>query len=282
MVRGSVLFAVLALAFAGCGGGGDDDGDPLAAPAAGTAVVWVVGDAADAGSDARAVARTVTQGRLDRLVYLGDVYERGTLREFRRKYDPLYGGVATRTWPILGNHEYFFRKVGFDVYWRRRVGQTPPRWYRRRLGGWELLMLSSESPHSARSRQVRWLRARIAEAPESRCRIAFTHAPRYNAGSQHGDDPELTPVWNALRGHAAATVSGHEHSLQRLKPVDGLVPLIAGAGGRELDQLTEDDRLAFGDDTHYGALRLELREGRAAYTFVAAGGRVLDRGELRC
>ena len=57
---------------------------------------------------------------------------------------------------------------------------------------------------------------------------------------------------------------------------------MSGAGGRELYDLAEDDRLAFGDDDTHGALRLFLRPGAAAYAFVAADGRTLYSGTVRC
>jgi hypothetical protein len=64
---------------------------------------------------------------------------------------------------------------------------------------------------------------------------------------------------------------------------DGIVELIAGAGGRRLYDVDESDaRLAFSNDTDYAALRLDLKPGVARWRFVAAGGAVLDRGSLSC
>jgi Fe-S cluster assembly protein SufB len=56
----------------------------------------------------------------------------------------------------------------------------------------------------------------------------------------------------------------------------------AGAGGRGLYGVAADRRLAFADDRHHGALRLDLRAGMARYAFVSARGRTLDRGTVRC
>ena len=272
MVRAALALVVL-LAVSACGSG--DEARPAQAP---SAVVWLVGDAATKGDDARAVAATVSEARVDRLVYLGDVYEHGTPREFRRWYDPLYGSLADRTWPLIGNHEWRLRRRGFDAYWRRKVGHTFPRSFERTLRGWRLLFLTTEG--SIR-RQARWLRARVG-APGT-CRLAFTHKARFSAGRHHGDQPDIAPLFDPLRGRAVATFAGHEHTLQRLRPVGGVVQFVVGSGGRVLHRLDRGDpRLAFGDDKSFGALRLTLEPGRAQYEFVAAGGRVLDRGELRC
>jgi hypothetical protein len=93
----------------------------------------------------------------------------------------------------------------------------------------------------------------------------------------------MAPVWDALGGHAAIVVSGHDHDMQRLRPIGGITSFVSGAGGHSRYAVRRDDpRLAFGDDAHEGALRLGLRRGSASYAFVTAAGRALDRGTVRC
>jgi hypothetical protein len=279
MVRPAVLLAALALALAGCGG---DDGGGSGSRSGG-ALVWAVGDAAVAGDAGKPLARLVIDSKPDRLIYVGDVYETGTLEEFRTNYDPLYGALAKRTWPVIGNHEAVLRSEGYEPYWREKVGRAPEPWYVVQEGSWEFIALDSEMPTGPRSEQVRWLRDHLARSPPTTCRIAFWHRPRYSAGTHHGDQKDMAPLWNALRGNAAAVISGHEHDLQRLKPIDGIVQFISGAGGKELYPVDDaDDRLAFADDERFGGLRLVLRGTEVEYAFVADDGDVLDRGTLRC
>jgi len=121
------------------------------------------------------------------------------------------------------------------------------------------------------------------ERPVARL-IAFWHVPRYSAGTRHGDDPAVDPLWQAVQGKVALVVNGHEHNMQRMKPRDGIVELIAGAGGHGARYpLAEDDaRPAFADDDHDGALRMRLSRGQAKLDFVATGGQVLDSSVVRC
>ena len=42
------------------------------------------------------------------------------------------------------------------------------------------------------------------------------------------------------------------------------------------------DWYPWGDDANHAALRLELSRGRARFAFVAADGRVLHHGSMRC
>ena len=245
------------------------------------ATVWAIGDGADGRRPASAAAQRVVRARPDRLLYLGDVYESGTAREFRENYARVYGRLARRTLPTPGNHEWAKRKEGYDRYWRSVTGARTPPWYSVRVGGWELISLNSEAPHGAGSPQLRWLRAQL-EGASGTCRLAFWHRPRFSAG-RHGDQRDTAPLWNELRGHAALVLGGHDHNLQRLRPVDGMVQVVTGAGGRERYEVNRPDRrIAFATDRDYGAVRLDLEPGRATLRFVSAKGRVLDSSSVGC
>lgn len=271
-----VLAAALAagLALGGCGGSESEarDSRPV--------TLFAVGDAANGSDDATAVARMVKAARPDRMLYLGDVYPAGTADDFRSGYEPLYGGLARRTWPTPGNHEWPNRRDGYLPYWRGKRGSIP-RWYAATTGGWEILSLNSEADHGAGSAQLRWLRRRLSQR-RTTCRIAFWHRPRFSAG-EHGDQPDMDGVWNALRGHAVLVIGGHDHDMQRFKPRQGIVELVSGSGGAPHYRVDhEDDRLAFADDRAFGALRIVLHRKRATTAFIAADGTTLDRSSVSC
>jgi hypothetical protein len=245
------------------------------------ATIWAVGDG-DASRASRLLVDRIAADDPDRLLYLGDVYERGTAADFRRHYAPTWGRLAQVTAPTPGNHDWKRSDDGYGPYWR--VALKRPRsaaWYAFEAGGWSILSVNSETDHDDGSPQLTWLQRQV-RAPGT-CRIVFWHRPRYSAGSHHGDSAGMAPVWNALRGRAAIVVAGHEHGMQRLRPIDGITSFVSGAGGHSHHPLRHDDRrLAFGDERHDGALRLRLRRGAAGWSFVTAGGSVLDRGTLHC
>jgi hypothetical protein len=247
------------------------------------AVVWAVGDGADGSERARAVASRIAADRPDRFLYLGDVYEHGTAREFARNYRPIYGRLNRITRPTIGDHEWFNRYRGYYPYWRRALGRPIPPYYSFRLAGWQLLSLNSETSRGARSLQYRWLRRRLR--PRGTCRLAYFHHPRFAAGSKP-DDPNMDRIWRALTGRARVVLNGNEHNMQRLRPIGGITTFIVGSGGRSPNPIDEDDDehhlLAFGNDGDDGALRLVLRRGAARWAFVRQDGTVLDSGRLRC
>jgi hypothetical protein len=244
------------------------------------ATIWAVGNGNDY-PDGQKVAKLVERGRPDRFFYLGDVYENGTARDFEKNYRPSYGRLAKLTAPTPGNHEWPLRAQGYDVYWRGVLKKTIPPYYKFSLGGWDIFSLNSEAPHDEASAQRRWLRSKLKGS--GTCRLAFWHRPRYSDGQLVGDEPEVAPLWDALRGRAAIVLNGHHHSMQRFRPVDGITELIAGSGGHGHHPLKSSrPRVAFAEDRFYGALRLILKPGRATYRFVAVDGRTLDAGRISC
>ena len=116
------------------------------------AVVWAAGDAATPGERADRVAALVRRAGPDRFLYLGDVYETGTLKEFRRWYHPRFGRLAHITAPTIGNHEWDNRFQGYYRYWYRRKGEQLPPWFKTSIAGWEILSLNSQAPHGSRLR----------------------------------------------------------------------------------------------------------------------------------
>lgn len=246
-----------------------------------TAVVWAVGDGADGGSAAKTLAARVARGPIDRFLYLGDVYDDGTAEEYAENYAPVYGPLDKITAPTPGNHDWRSHEEGYDAYWGRvRGGRPLAHHYAFRLAGWQLLSLNSEESLGEGSAQLGWLRAKLRQP--GTCRLAFFHRPRYSAG-KHGDQDDVAPAWNALRGHATLVVSGHDHDMQRFRPIDGLTQLVSGAGGKSRRELNHGDpRLAFSNNTDDGALRIVLSPGGATLSFVTAGGRTLDTARVAC
>lgn len=279
--RGRLFGALLALVVVGvaivlvAGGGGQ--GDRTAAP-----VVWAVGDGGVVGPQDDRLAQMIERQGIDRLLYLGDVYETGTAEEFRDRYHPSFGRFKEITHPVPGNHEWEARAEGYDPYWadlKRRNGGR--HYYSFDVEGWHFVALNTEEPIGPGSPQFDWLTRDLAERRDN-CTVAISHSPRYTVG-EHGYDEDLAPVWSELSGKAVALLSGHDHNYQRMEPEDGLTQFVVGAGGRQLYPVEEDHwRLATSDDDSFGALRLMLREGRIDYEYVTLDGGRQDSGRLAC
>jgi hypothetical protein len=245
-----------------------------------SATVWAVGDGADGGAASLAVGQLVERGKPDKFLYLGDVYEHGTLADFTNYYGPAFGRFGKITAPTPGNHEWALRSEGYFPYWRGALGRELSEYYKFNLAGWEILSLNSEGDLGTGSKQVRWLRSQVKKK-KGTCRLAFWHRPRYSGGG-NGDQADVAPLWNSLKRKAALVLAGHDHHMQRLKRKDGITELISGAGGHGFHRVWTDPRVAFRNNTDYGALRLKLSRGLAQFAFVAVDGRTLDSGKVRC
>jgi Calcineurin-like phosphoesterase len=244
------------------------------------AVVWAAGDVATRGPAADAIAALVRRGKPDRFLYLGDVYETGTAREFRLWYHPRFGRISHITEPTIGNHEWDNRFKGYYPYWAGQKGRKWPPWSKIRIAGWEILNLNSQAPHGTGSPQIRWLEEAV-QGPGD-CRIAFWHRPRYSEGA-YGGAPDLNPFWNRLAGRARVVLSGHDHNLQRHSPQRGLTQYVVGAGGRARYRLHGGkSTMVWGRDDVNGALRIVLKPGRALLEFRGPRGHVLDRSHASC
>jgi hypothetical protein len=241
------------------------------------AVVWAVGDGAGApGADA--VARLVATQNPDLFLYLGDVYPLGTRDAFQTGYHPTFGRFASLTAPTPGNHDWPVRAEGYYPYWTLVHGRTPPQYYSVRAGGWQLIELNSET--ASRQAQLAWLREQVSEP--GTCRLAFWHRPRFSAGPQ-GNTRDMDVYWRAMQGRARLVLSGHDHNMQRLRARGGIVQLVSGAGGKGHDSVDRSYKgLAFADDHHDGALRIELTPGLARLSFVDTAGRTLDAASVTC
>jgi hypothetical protein len=148
------------------------------------------------------------------------------------------------------------------------------------VAGWQLLSLNSQVKHGRASPQYHWLLSQLRRP--GTCRIAFWHRPRFSAGVEHGDQHDLSEMWDALRGHVALVLNGHEHDMQRLAPLDGITELVVGTGGAPLYPVRRDPRLMFAQSSQWGALRLRLAPASASYAFIATDGRVLNQGSVTC
>jgi hypothetical protein len=270
-IRHAVLLALVALAAA-------------LAPArpAAAQTIWAVGDGADSGTEDDDLAGRIQGSGVDRLLYLGDVYETGTALEYANYYDPGFGRMKAITSPTPGNHEWDNRAQGYDPYWGPGVLQPDGgHYYSFDLGGFHFVSLNSEENTATGSPQANWLRRDLASYPGT-CTIAFEHRPRWSSGPQW-NTVSLQPLWSALRGHAVALLSGHAHNYQRHFPYQGITQFVVGTGGHEVSGPDPyDPRIARSLGGVVGALRIRLALGGLSYDFIDVDGRTLDRGLLEC
>jgi hypothetical protein len=272
--------------------------DPIARVTGQT--LLAAGDIASCTSDAdEATARLLDQDS-GTVATIGDnVYPDGSAQEFADCYDPTWGRVKARTYPTLGNHEYFAAPDAgpyFD-YFGPVAGERGAGYYAYDVGAWRVYVLNSNCDRidcTANSVQAQWLRADLAANPRA-CSLAMWHHPRFSSGAEHGSTLSVEPFWQALYAAGAEIVlSGHDHDYERFAPLDaagsldtanGLREFVVGTGGAGL-------RPAFDDPLPYsevrqastnGVLKLVLGSGAYEWEFIPIAGQTFtDRGSGVC
>ena len=266
------------------------------APAAGQPlIVAAAGDGAGGEPNETAATNLISGMNPDMLLYLGDVYEKGSLTEFENWYgnsSSWYGQFRPKTNPIVGNHEYEGNAApGYFNYW-----DNIPHYYSYNDAGWHFIALDSTSQFNQTapgSAQYAWLANDLATNTQP-CTIAYFHHPRYSVGPQ-GDSPQLDQIWSLFNAWSVDIVlNGHDHDYQRWLPLDasgnpsptGVTEFVVGTGGHGIQGFNRiDSRVAKGLDTSpagIGALKLALGSGNATYQFVSATQGLQDSGSISC
>ena len=121
--------------------------------------------------------------------------------------------------------------------------------------------------------------------------MATVHHP-FDSSGPHGQTPSLTDAWQLLYEHGVdVMLNGHEHSYERLAPVDaarrpdrerGIRQFTVGTGGAPLYP-----KARFSPNSEvfletWGVLRMTLRPTLYEWEFHGVNGTTLDRGSAIC
>lgn len=224
---------------------------------------------------------------------LGDQqYPDGKLADFRKYYDPAWGRLKSKTWPVPGNHEYKQPDArGYFSYFGKRAKPQGRSYYSFNLSGWHLVALNSEISHGAKSAQLRWLRADLKKN-KKRCVLAYWHKPRFSSGAKHGSNKDMDPFWDALYAERADVVlNGHEHNYERFarqasssrRTNGGIRQFVVGTGGAAqypFGKRVKNSQVRL--SKYYGVLQLTLTPTRYKWKFVSIDKKTRDSGSNGC
>ncbi|MFG3691637.1 DNRLRE domain-containing protein [Micromonospora sp. NPDC047740] len=257
-------------------------------------VVAAVGDGAGGETNAVNVTNALVGWNPDLFLYLGDVYEDGTLTEFKNWYGgptAFFGRLRDVTTPVVGNHEYTGNRAdGYFNFW-----DNIPHYYSYDANGWHFVAIDSTSNYNKvapGSPQYEWLVADLA-ANRSPCTMVFWHHPLFSVGSED-PAPRMQAMWDLMAAqHVTMLVTAHDHNYQRWTPMgaggvpaaDGIVELVVGGGGHSSQGFLSSDARVVKTNKSYGAMRMDLYGNRAELHYHAAGATgttLVDSSTISC
>jgi hypothetical protein len=267
------------------------------APAGGAPFVFAAtGDGASGEANSSKVVNLISSLKPNLLIYLGDVYEKGTFSELYNYYGTQgtnFAKFRSITDPTVGNHEYTNGGSAQDYffYW-----DNIPSYYSFDAGGWHFISLNSNGSYvsdASNSPQYTWLASDLSAHTQA-CTIVYYHEPLYNIG-QERPATQMASIWALLaQHHVTIVLNGHDHDYQRWVPLDGqgkpsstgITEFVAGGGGHGLQNISKSDsRVAFSSDANpatFGALKFTLSANSASFSYVNISGATLDQGVIPC
>jgi alkaline phosphatase len=218
----------------------------------------------------------------------GDLaYDNGTYKEFEECWNPPWGRLDHRVYPVPGNHEYRSGGEGYFKYWGTKAGEKGKGYYTFDYAGWRILALNSNEELYEEQRV--WIGQQMAGWEG--CSLAFWHSPWATSG-EHAGESNAALLWTAFyRWGGDLVLTGHDHHYERfgrLGPTTdpdptGIRTFVVGTGGADLRPIEEihpgSERRS---DTHHGLLELRLRRAGYSWAFRTTTGVIPDRGTDRC
>jgi hypothetical protein len=260
-------------------------------------VVAATGDGASGETNSSNVVNLLTSVNPNLFLYLGDVYESGSMAEFYNWYGTSasnFGQLRAITDPTIGNHEYGnnIKGAGYFDYWN-----NIPNYYSFNAGGWHFISLNSNSSKigvNAGSAQYNWLQQDLSANTQT-CTIVYYHQPLFNIGPE-GATTAMADIWALLAqyNNVPIVLNGHDHDYQRWVPLNGsgqvspngITEFVVGSAGHGLQAFSgSDSRVAYSNDSNpaaFGALILTLSQASASFVYHAASGSILDSGVIPC
>lgn len=202
--------------------------------------------------------------------------------QWEQKFEAVYAGpeLAIPFFAALGNHDHLGNvRAQVEYTDTQRRWRMPARYYHfeRELGAGQVvqfIVLDTQALERGDSAQFGWL-MRTCALSSPALRVVVGHHPLYSGG-RHGPTLRLREQIEELLVAAGVDLyfSGHDHSLQLLGPIRGILYLVVGGGGATLTAVTPlpDTRFAV---SAYGFAWCQVAAGELAVEFIGADGQRL-------
>lgn len=197
------------------------------------------------------------------------------VRKFETPYKPLLD-AGVKFYASLGNHDareqarYKLFNMDGRTYYTFKAPKEDVRFF----------ALESDYP---KPEQIAWLERELDNSRE-KWKIPYFHHPLYSSGGRHGSDLTLRKTLEPLfiKYGVSVVLTGHDHFYERIKPQNGIVYFVVGAGGKlregNIDRGT--GLTARGFDTDLSFMAAEISGDEMYFNTIARSGKVIDSGVI--
>ncbi len=250
----------------------------------------------------------------DGVLILGDSqYNDGFASQYSQYFNPLWGRFKAIIHPAPGHHDYYTDATAagyYGYYGAAANNSSQPNctascegYYSFNEGNWHIVALNTNHytttplaicayvACNAGSAQITWLKQDLA-ANKLPCVLAFWSDPRWASGTNHGSNPAVGPIWDALyAAHVDLALNGHEHLYERFAKQNpsgqadatGIREIISGTGGNGLYPFgTPIANSEVRDNVTHGILKLTLHTNSYDWNFLPVDGTFTDSGTTTC
>jgi hypothetical protein len=226
------------------------------------------------------MARVHERFKYDFVVTVGDnLYGSERPQDFKKKFEDPYKALldaGVKFYASLGNHdsrEQRFYKL-FNMDGKYFYTLKPPA---------ESVRFFALDSGQLNQEQLTWLEREL-ESSNEEWKIPYFHHPPYSSGGRHGSDPGIREVLEPLfvKYNVSVVLTGHDHFYERIKPQQGIVYFVVGAGG-QLRRGDIDDRSPLtekGFDTDRSFMVVEISGDEMHFNAISRTGQIIDSGVI--
>ena len=196
------------------------------------------------------------------------------VRKFEVPYKPLLD-AGVKFYASLGNHDskeqahYKLFNMEGRAYYTMKPSRQSVKFF--------ALDTSYPTPE-----QIAWLQQELEESREE-WKIPYFHHPPYSSAGRHGSDATIRQALEPLfvKHNVSVVFTGHDHVYERIKPQQGIVYFVVGAGGQlRSGNLRSSPITASGFDRDYSFLIAEINGDELYFNAIARSGAVVDSGVI--
>lgn len=251
-------------------------------PPPGTPFTFVAfGDCGGGGIAQHTLADKMLALEPDLAVITGDlVYPAGEDYDYTAKFFTPYKKLAARTvfFPSLGNHDHSTASGAAylkNFHLPTNNPEKSERYYSFDYGDVHFVALDSNLDLSPASPQGKWLAEDLAKTTQA-WKIVYWHVPMYSSG-EHGSSAGVkAALSDVLTKHGVELVLvGHDHNYERTKPVDGIVHIVTGGGGKSIRSVGKSDFTAYSRSIFH-FLHVKVSPAKLEIAAVDMDGKVFD------